>query len=324
MWRRMPMRAASSGSPAPDPEPVPASKRLAVTRVLRLRILRALQNESLAPGDALPSTRELARELGADPRVVSAAYRELAKEGLVEVRARSGIYVSNSLPSPAADSRPTADWLVEILAGGIERGVPAQELARTIEGALGSGRLRAAVIAPTMDQTFGIRRELETDFGLETAGVLPEEIAPPDAVPRAVYRAHILVTTSSLAEVVRRKGARLGRPVLEVAVRPDLLASGWQLLREVPSYVLVADPKFADAVAHAFAADGSWPNVQVLVAGRDDLSVIGDECPVYATQAARERVGRTALPAGVMPPTRMLSPATARELLGLMLAGAKR
>lgn len=33
-------------------------------------------------------------ELKADPRTVAAAYRELATEGVVELRSRSGVYIS--------------------------------------------------------------------------------------------------------------------------------------------------------------------------------------------------------------------------------------
>lgn len=290
---------------------------------MRLRILRGLQNGSLRPGDALPSTRQLGEELDADARVVGDAYRELAREGLVEVRPRSGIYVSPTLSPATATPGLTTPWIAEVLAQGIERGVPAPALGRLLGEALAGVRHRAAVITPTLDQTFGIRRELENDFGFETTAVLPDEIAPRDAVPRGIHRAHVLVTTGALEARVRERGARLGKPVVAVEMRPDLLTSEWQLLRGVRSYVLVADPKFGALAAQALQRAGDWSDVRVLVAGQDDLSEIGDE-PVYATQAARERLGRTRLPAGVLPPARMLSPQTARELLALRLERGAR
>jgi GntR family transcriptional regulator len=47
----------------------------------------------LAPGQRLPSTRELARRVRVHTNTVSAAYRELARRGWVEFRRGSGVYV---------------------------------------------------------------------------------------------------------------------------------------------------------------------------------------------------------------------------------------
>jgi DNA-binding transcriptional regulator YhcF (GntR family) len=50
-------------------------------------------SRDLLPGEKLPSTRELARRFGIHANTVSAAYRELAVEGLVEFKKGSGIFV---------------------------------------------------------------------------------------------------------------------------------------------------------------------------------------------------------------------------------------
>ena len=68
-------------------------RRGQITSFLRQRIVRGLQTSTTRGGARLPSTRALAAELGVDPRVVLSAYRELAAEGLVELRERSGAYV---------------------------------------------------------------------------------------------------------------------------------------------------------------------------------------------------------------------------------------
>ena len=73
---------------------MPARRRPQIANELRGRIERALMTGALAHGDRLPSTREMGAELDADPRVVLAAYRDLAGEGLVELRPRSGVYVA--------------------------------------------------------------------------------------------------------------------------------------------------------------------------------------------------------------------------------------
>ena len=71
-------------------------QRLRGVGVLRQRIAGGLQRGAMQPGDRLPPTRELSADLAADPRVVSAAYRTLADEGLVEIRPRAGVFVADS------------------------------------------------------------------------------------------------------------------------------------------------------------------------------------------------------------------------------------
>ena len=68
-------------------------------------IRRALVRGSLSPGDPLPSVRELAGELLVNPRTVSQAYAGLEKEGIVNVRDRSGTYVSSTI-RPMESERP--------------------------------------------------------------------------------------------------------------------------------------------------------------------------------------------------------------------------
>jgi len=50
---------------------------------------------TLAAGDPLPSVRQLAAELGVNPNTVQQAYRELERDGLVEVRRGRGTFVSD-------------------------------------------------------------------------------------------------------------------------------------------------------------------------------------------------------------------------------------
>lgn len=50
---------------------------------------------TLAPGDALPSVRQLAADLGINPNTVKQAYRELEREGLVLMRRGQGTFVTD-------------------------------------------------------------------------------------------------------------------------------------------------------------------------------------------------------------------------------------
>ncbi len=53
----------------------------------------AIADGVLAPGDLLPSVRELARELAINPNTVARAYRDLQTEGVVEHASGIGLAV---------------------------------------------------------------------------------------------------------------------------------------------------------------------------------------------------------------------------------------
>jgi len=59
---------------------------------------------SVRPGDRLPSVRRLSDELGVNPATVVAAYRILSREGLLDMRRGSGVYVSEDARAQDAQS----------------------------------------------------------------------------------------------------------------------------------------------------------------------------------------------------------------------------
>ncbi|MDF1503002.1 GntR family transcriptional regulator [Roseisolibacter sp. H3M3-2] len=278
-----------------------------IADALRQRVAVGLQRGALRPGDRLPTTRELAADLDADARVVAAAYRALADEGLVEIRARAGVYVA-ALPGDAAlPGTPPAAWLAEVLAQGIARGVAVPTLGAWVTRATTAKPATAAAIAGTLDQAMGLARELHDDFGIAAQGVLAETLRPGERLPRAVERANLLVATELTAPMARKLADRLGKRHVVIDVRPDLLSPEWRLLLARAAYVVIADPRFG-ALVHALLADADGAtNVRLLVAGRDSLSEVPPEAPTYVTEAARERLGRTGLPGRVLPPARTLS-----------------
>jgi GntR family transcriptional regulator / MocR family aminotransferase len=79
-------------------------------RALRAAILAG----RLAPGERLPSTRSLVREVGVSRNTVLLACEQLVAEGYAEARARSGTFVAEALPAPdarraAASEAPSAE-----------------------------------------------------------------------------------------------------------------------------------------------------------------------------------------------------------------------
>lgn len=57
------------------------------------QIMLGIISDDLAPGQRLPSTRELARRFRIHPNTVSAAYRDLERRGWLDFRKGSGVYV---------------------------------------------------------------------------------------------------------------------------------------------------------------------------------------------------------------------------------------
>ncbi|MEV6682470.1 GntR family transcriptional regulator [Streptomyces erythrochromogenes] len=86
---------------------------------------QALRLGLLAPGDRLPTAREVVEALAINPNTVLKAYRELEREGLVEGRRGLGTFVRRTLgEGRAADASlrtELAQWLARARQAGLEQ-----------------------------------------------------------------------------------------------------------------------------------------------------------------------------------------------------------
>lgn len=71
----------------------------------------------LAPGQRLPSTRELSRRFGIHANTASAAYRELESAGWVELRHGSGVFVRTTRPDAPLSPEMAVDQMIGDIAG---------------------------------------------------------------------------------------------------------------------------------------------------------------------------------------------------------------
>src|SRR5258708_18203590 len=69
-------------------------------RQIYLQMRAAILSRRLGAGTRLPSTRELAAELGVARASVVAAYEQLLAEGCIAGKVGSGTYISSDLPEP--------------------------------------------------------------------------------------------------------------------------------------------------------------------------------------------------------------------------------
>ena len=125
---------------------------------IRDRIVEAIASGQQPAGSALPSTRQLAVDLGVNFHTVNKSYDILRQEGLVRINRKSGAVVRRDARSGPPDAGWAQDWtgrLATLLAEAAAQGVGAEEIV---------GRCRAAVTA----------------FAFPDAGSLPDASSSPD------------------------------------------------------------------------------------------------------------------------------------------------
>ena len=105
---------------------------------------RAIRSGTLAPGDRLPTVREVAAELGVSPATVSAAWQALRRTGVVVSRGRAGTFVQER---QQAWLSPRQRGLVGASPDGLRmdlsRGTPDPALLPSLGPALGRVSARA-------------------------------------------------------------------------------------------------------------------------------------------------------------------------------------
>lgn len=84
----------------------------------------------LAPGDRLPSVRELARELAVNQNTILRVYERLVREGLLEMRQGQGTFVTelSAGRSRASHRRRLLEEFRQVARQGISLGLNSDEL----------------------------------------------------------------------------------------------------------------------------------------------------------------------------------------------------
>jgi DNA-binding transcriptional regulator YhcF (GntR family) len=102
---------------------------VSIREQLVTQIVLGILSDDLAPGQRLPSTRELARRFRLHPNTVSAGYRQLEREQWVEHRHGSGVFVRESRPEVALSSALALDQLIaNLFRGARQAGAPLSSL----------------------------------------------------------------------------------------------------------------------------------------------------------------------------------------------------
>jgi DNA-binding transcriptional regulator YhcF (GntR family) len=85
---------------------------VSIREQLVTQVVLGILSDDLAPGQRLPSTRELARRFHLHPNTISAGYRQLSRERWVDFRKGSGIYVRATKPEALSTASLALDQMI--------------------------------------------------------------------------------------------------------------------------------------------------------------------------------------------------------------------
>jgi DNA-binding transcriptional regulator YhcF (GntR family) len=294
------------------------TKREAVANEWRDRIVIGLHVGRLRGGSRLPPVRQIAAEHRVNARVVLGALRTLAREELVELRPRSGAYVIDKRTQPIEEQPHMSAWLVDIMLQAREHGLRPRSLADFVRRGADARRIHAACIECNADQLHLLCSELSDDYGFYPEST-PLHALRGGQIPTAVRDAAVLITTAFHADEVRRLATKLGKPMIAVTLRPEIMRDVARHLRAGPVYYVATDHTFEPKLRRMLAPFGPTKNLHVLILPRDDLTAIPEHAATYIMPSAREHIRRRSAvpvtPGRPIEPARHFSEESARELL---------
>ncbi len=103
------------------------------------QVKHAIETGALRPGDQLPSIRPLAEELVINANTVAKAYRELEREGVVELRQGAGAFIAKAAGARKGGServRAAQPLVAETVEQLRARGLSDEEIRRLFEAEL--------------------------------------------------------------------------------------------------------------------------------------------------------------------------------------------
>jgi GntR family transcriptional regulator len=99
------------------------------------QVIFAVAGGDVAPGDLLPSVRDLAGQLVVNPNTVARAFQELERDGVVETRRGLGMAVSANAVKACTDRRRTIvrDRLKEALREAAAAGLAPADVCQMVQ-----------------------------------------------------------------------------------------------------------------------------------------------------------------------------------------------
>jgi len=152
------------------------------------QVVLGILTREILPGQRLPSTRELARRFGIHPNTASACYRELERDGWLEFRHGSGVFVANARPATPLSPEMAVDQLIgELAARARKIGATDSLLRARLRRWLSLAPLaRWLVIEPDPELRKIVTVEMESSLALPVASCTPEECGAASVLERSI------------------------------------------------------------------------------------------------------------------------------------------
>jgi PAS domain S-box-containing protein len=281
---------------------------------IRQGIASGLYLGRLRPGDRLPSIREVARHTSQDHRYVSAAYRRLAGEGVVDIRTRHGVVVGAGAPAAEPLSNETAEWLAGVIGDAAAMQVKAPQLPDLVKRWTGSATVRCLCVDGTEDDLVALTTELQGQWGFRTERLVADETLRRDTLVRALRETDVVVTTPFHVALLDGPAKAAGVPVVVLQANPDTVRAAEERLRQGPLTAVVLDPRYGERLR--CMAGGEKLNV-VLADDEAAVAALDLAEPVLMTRAAHGRVRRPLRLLAPLSPA--FSPARARDLATVLI-----
>jgi DNA-binding transcriptional regulator YhcF (GntR family) len=187
------------------------------------QVTLGILSKELKAGERLPSTRELARRFGIHANTASAAYRDLERDGWLEFRHGSGVYVQASRPGVALSPETAVDQLIGELAAKVRKlGAPQAMLReRVLRWLAAAPPARWLVIEPDDELRRIVMHEMGQALSLPIEGCSPGDCNTPGVIDGGI--AVVLPSKATAVRKILPSGTEL--TILEVhPVAPELLA----------------------------------------------------------------------------------------------------
>lgn len=215
---------------------------------LRDRILSGMFLGQWRPGERLPSIRDVADAESVDRKTAAAAYRRLQGEGLVDVRARSGVYLKQDsrVRGGSPLERLERRWLASTYETGREIGLDTAGMMRLLGAVASLEKRPIPVIEGEWSQSELLANELRERTGIRTVPFLALQLEPDN---RVLAEAPFYVTTPfhrpRVAEIAG------DRSVVQLILARDLLEQIAHRLRRGRVLILAPTDEVAAKIRRA-------------------------------------------------------------------------
>jgi GntR family transcriptional regulator len=293
---------------------------------LRDRIVTGLYFGNWQPGERLPSIRDIADAESVDRKTAAAAYHRLEEEGLVEVKARSGVFLRDERgngegPRDGPLERLQKRWFKNAYDGARALGLDTGTVVRLFEAVMEIERTPVPVLEEDEATARTVAQELAECVGIDARPILLQEAGSRSGV---LAGAPFAVTTPYFAARAELLVPRA--PVITATLSLDLLHD--LLARAAAGPILVAVPSDwiagrVDAALRQRAPNMERTRVVVAGPGADVHELRRGSSSVFVWPGCDEMLSAFA-DDELVKPVRLLSEATLDRVRTAVLDAALR